>query len=315
VERLPDFFIVGAPKSGTTALYTMLRRHPQIYMPDGKEPWFFAPELHERTPPRPEGTASTLEEYRALFVAAGEAQRVGEASAQYLWSRTAAQRIAEVRPDARIIAILREPASFLRSLHLQYVESYVETEADFRTALLLEGPRREGRQIPQYTYWPQALMYSDQVCYVEQLRRYHDAFPREQVLVLIYDDFRRDNDAVVRRVLQFLEVDDSVQIEATEANATVRVRSQRVHHLVHALSVGRGPISHTVKAGLKAAMPAGFRRRLRDATQQRLVYAQPYPPDEELMAELRRRYKPGVIALSEYLGRDLVRLWGYDDVE
>src|SRR5213595_3476470 len=86
--RMPDFFIVGHQKSGTTALYEMLARHPQIYMLAGKEPSFFASELHERTPPRPDGTPRTLAEYVALFSAARPDQLVGEASAQYLWSRT-----------------------------------------------------------------------------------------------------------------------------------------------------------------------------------------------------------------------------------
>ncbi|HYB24626.1 MAG TPA: sulfotransferase, partial [Solirubrobacteraceae bacterium] len=82
--RLPDFFIVGHAKSGTTALYEMLRRHPDIYMPASKEPWFFAEELHERTPPRPEGTPQTLAQYAALFASAAPSQRAGEASALYL---------------------------------------------------------------------------------------------------------------------------------------------------------------------------------------------------------------------------------------
>src|SRR5271155_2782026 len=88
--RMPDFFIVGHPKCGTTALYEMLRRHPQIYMPDVKEPWFFANELHTRTPPRPQGTPTTLEEYLVLFDGAQPEQRLGEASPHYLWSHTAA---------------------------------------------------------------------------------------------------------------------------------------------------------------------------------------------------------------------------------
>src|ERR1700689_130096 len=218
--RVPDFFIVGHHKSGTTALYEMLRRHPQIYMPEGKEPWFFASELHERTPPRPEGTPSTLAQYLALFDAAAPGQRVGEATALYLWSRTAAAAIARVRPDARIIAILREPASLLRSLHMQFVQTYVETETDLRRALELEAPRREGKEIPRYTYWPLALAYSEQVRYVEQLRRYEEHFAPEQMLVLIYDDFRAENEATVRRVLRFLDVDNAVAIEAGEANST-----------------------------------------------------------------------------------------------
>ncbi len=178
-------------------------------------------------------------------------------------------------PDARIIAILREPAELLRSLHLQFVETYIETEADLRTALALEPARREGRQVPRHTYWPQALLYSEHVRYVEQLRRYHELFAPEQVLVLIYDDFRADNEATVRRVLRFLEVDDTVPIEPVEANPTVRARSQRLHELLHAVSVGRGPFSLAVKEAVKALTPTGMRRRARDAAQRRIVFAEP----------------------------------------
>jgi Sulfotransferase domain len=313
--RTPDFFIVGQPKSGTTAMSEMLRGHPGIYMPDSKEAWFFASELHERTPPRPGGTPQTLEEYLSWFAAARPEQRMGEASPLYLWSRTAAARIAPVCPDAKIIAILREPAALLRSLHLQFVESYVETESDFRKAISLEDARREGREVPRHTYWPQALLYSEHARYVEQLRRYHAVFPPEQVLVLIYDDFRADNEATVRTVLRFLEVDDAAPISLMEANPTVGVRSQRLHELVHAVSVGRGPISLAIKAAIKAATPAGMRRGALHATQRRVVYREPAAPDERFLLELRRRFKGEVLALSEYLGRDLISLWGYDHLE
>ena len=167
---------MGHPKCGTTALYETLRRHPQIYMPDGKEPWFFAPELHVRTPPRPEGTPDHARAVRGAIRRSEPDQLIGEATALYLWSQTAAARIAEVQPDARIIAILREPASFLRSLHLQFVQSDVETEGDLRKALALERERRQGKSIPRHTYWPDALLYSEHVRYVEQLRRYHEVF-------------------------------------------------------------------------------------------------------------------------------------------
>jgi len=312
LTRLPDFFIVGHPKCGTTALYEILRRHPQIYMPACKEPWFFASELHVRTPPRPEGTPVTLAEYLSLFAAARPEQRLGEASAEYLWSRTAADAIAEVDPGARIVALLREPASFLHSLHLQFLETYVETESDFRKALALEPERRQGREIPQYSYWPDALLYSEHVRYVEQLRRYYAVFPPEQILVLIYDDFRRDNESVVRTVLRFLEVDDAAAIATVEANPTVRARSQRLNELVHAVGVGRGPLSLAVKGTVKAVTPAKLRRRALYAVQRQVVFAKPQPPEEALMAELRARFKPEVVSLSEYLDRDLLSLWGYD---
>jgi hypothetical protein len=312
VQRLPDFFIVGQPKCGTTALVEILRRHPQVFVPANKEPWFFAEELHERTPPRPEGTPRTLEEYSALFEPAEPGQRAGEATVLYLWSHTAARAIAEVQPEARIIAIVREPASFLRSLHLQFLQAYVETEPDLRRALALEDERRHGRQIPDRSYWPAALMYSEHVRYVEQLRRFYDVFPPEQILVLVYDDFRADNEAVTRQVLRFLEVDDTVAIESGEVNPTVRPRSQRLHELLGAVMLGRGAAPRAVKAAVKALTPAGLRRRALYATQRRLVFAEPPPPDARLMEELRARYAGEVRALSEFLGRDLVSLWGYD---
>lgn len=314
--RIPDFFIVGHAKSGTTALYEMLRQHPQIFMPDTKEPWFFAADMQPRfRPPRGSVLPQTLEEYMALFAGAHAGQRAGEASTSYLWSRTAAGAIAEVQPDARIVAILREPASFLRSLHVQFLESYVETESDFRTAISLEDARREGRRIPRRSRWPQLLRYSDHVRYTDQLRRYHEHFPSDQVLVLIYDDFRADNEAAVRKVLSVLEVDDSYPIPVMDVNPTRRsMRSQRLDDVVHALSVGRGPFSHAAKATVKALTPRQLRRDALRATQRRLVYGAPPPEDLHFMAELRRRFRPEVVALGDYLGRDLVSLWGYDTV-
>jgi hypothetical protein len=312
--KVPDFFIVGHPKSGTTALYAMLRRHPEIYMPDCKEPWFFADELYVRMPPRPEGSAQTLTEYMSWFDDARPGQRVGEATSLYLWSRTAAARIADVQPGARIIAILREPATFLHSLHLQFLQIYVETETDFRKALSLEPARREGRQVSRHSYWPQALLYSDYVRYAEQLRRYYSLFPREQIMVLIYDDFLRDNEATLRQVQRFLDVDDTRPIDVVEANPSVRVRSRVLYDLVHAASVGRGPLSLALKESVKAFTPRQLRRAALHATQRSVVFASPRPPDERLMLELRKRFKGEVVAISEYLDRDLVSLWGYDDV-
>ena len=148
--HVPDFFIVGEPKSGTTALYEILRKHSQIYMPDLKEPLFLASDRLPRfkrptTLHRPD----SLEDYLSLFAGAGPQQRVGEASALYLWSREAAANIARLEPRARIIAIFREPASFLRSLHLQLLQNHTETQQDLRKALSLEKARRRGESIPR----------------------------------------------------------------------------------------------------------------------------------------------------------------------
>jgi hypothetical protein len=313
--RLPDFFIVGHPKCGTTALYEMLNSHPQIFIPM-KEPRFFAQELRSRSRRiAPSSAPSTLEGYLSLFAPAGPEQRAGEATPMYLRSLTAAGLIAQVQPDARIIAILREPARFLRSFHLQCAYNHIETQRDFRKAIALESARREGRRIPRFSQSPRTLLYSDHVRYVEQLRRYHAVFPPEQVLVLIYEDFRRDNETTVRRVLRFLDVDDTLPIEPAESEPLPAVRFETLHQGARLASIVRRnraatPIVRTVNR-IVPSRPSGGRLR---AGWRRVVYAEPSPPDEEFMRELRARFKPEVQALSAYLGRDLVSQWGYDDV-
>jgi hypothetical protein len=294
----------------------MLKQHPQIYMPELKEPRFLAadmrPRFHQMLEPR---FPRTLEEYLALFADAKPEQRVGEATATYLWSHTAAQRIAELQPDAHIIAILREPASFLHSLHMTYLRGYVESEKDLRKAIALEAARREGRRIPRRSHLPQLLQYSDQVRYVDQLRRYHARFAHDHVLVLIYEDFHRDNEASVRQVLRFLEVDERQPIDLQSANVTRQiVRSHQVDELVYSVSTGRNPLARAAKLALKGVTTQGLRHRTMRAIQRNVVLADAPAPDAQLMLELRRRFKPEVVALSEYLQRDLVALWGYADI-
>jgi hypothetical protein len=308
---VPDFFVVGHAKSGTTALYAMLSQHPQLFL-GIKEPRYFATELHFRD--RPGGTPKTLADYKAWFSAAEPGQLVGDVSPDYLWSEHAPRLIAEAQPQARIVAILREPASFLHSLHRQWLRHYVETESDFRKAIELEQPRREGREIPLDTYWPKGLFYTEHARYVQQLRRYQELFGRERVLVLIYDDYRRDNEATVRSVLRFLHVDEDVPIRPRESNESVDVHSPRLHALLRKLTIADHPASRAVNRTLKALTPPSFRQRALSTVRKRVVFGEPAAPDAQFMAELRSRFKPEVVALSEYLDRDLVGLWGYDDV-
>ncbi len=304
---VPDFFIVGHPKCGTTALYQMLRSHPQIFMPELKETRFFAAELHPRSE-HLETHPHTLEQYLSLFAPARSGQCAGEASPSYLRSEHAAARIAQLAPEARVIAILREPASFLHSLHMELMRDHVETETDLRRALALQSLRERKRD-----RYP-GLIYADYVRYVEQLRRYDAVFAPEQILVLIYDDFRADNEAMVCRVLRFLEVDDTAPVQTVEANPSVRVRSVGMYGRVRSLYLGQGPAARVLKPALKALSTQRLRHRALALLRQRVLYAQPRPPDERLLLELRQRFKGEVVALSEYMNRDLVTLWGYDQL-
>jgi hypothetical protein len=325
VPRVPDFFIVGQPRSGTTALYEMLRWHPEIFMADPKEPLFLANDMRHRfyrprvglqrihLPRVQEYLAalpSTLEEYLALFEAATPDQQLGEASVLYLFSRSAAASIQALNPASRIIAIFREPASFLRSYHLLNLQTRQENEPNLIKAMALEAAR--ARRPPRGSFRPQELLYSRHVRYAEQLRRYHAAFHPEQVLTLIYDDYRADNESTVRRIFDFLGVDSSVPVMSIDANPTVTLRSQLLDDLIDRFSVGRGPISRKVKSGIKASVAESTRRRLLQTLRLELVQSPPPVLEDELMAKLRVSLRPEVERFSEYLDRDLVRLWGYD---
>jgi Sulfotransferase family len=316
--RLPDFFIVGHGKCGTTALHQMLRAHPQIHMPV-KEPRYFAPDRRTRYW-RPASSMrrhpTTLDGYLALFTGARPDQRIGEATPTYLRSTLAAQNIAAVAPDARIIAILREPSSLLRSVHLQAVRNYDETERDFRKAIALEDSRRAGRNIPRLSQFPQVLMYSELIRYVEQLRRYHAVFAPEQVLVLIYDDFRADNEGTVRQVLRFLDVDDTLPVPPVELDTLRTPRYVWLDQVMRVSAMARRTTPGAKLAeGLTMVMPPPLHNSsTRAELARRIRYIDTPPADRQLMLELRRRFKPEVEATSEYLGRDLVALWGYDSM-
>src|SRR5439155_20950478 len=171
-----------------------------------------------------------------------------------------------------IIAILREPASFVRSLHFQLMQDRVETEADLRRALAAEQIERAGERVRRY---------SDHLHYTEQLQRFNDVFPREQMLVLIYDDFRADNAATVRHVLRFLGVDDSVQLRAVEANPTVRLRSVHLDRMLRELQGASGRPRGAVTRAVTALTPGRLRRAGLGRLRRAILYGKPQPPDEE----------------------------------
>ncbi len=272
-----------------------------------KEPSFFVPELLSSS-----RYAGGLADYLALFAEAAPEQLIGESTTWYLWSQTAAGRIAQVQPGARIIAILREPASFLRSLHLQFMRSDVETEPDLRKALALEQPRGEGRQMPRNSTRPQLLMYSQHVRYVEQLQRYFDVFPREQILVLIYEDFRADNAGTMGQVLRFLGIEELAPITSIDVNTAAGLRSPRLNEAVRSLYLGRAPTTRALRTTIKALSSRRMRHHALGLLRRAQAEAPP-PIDAELMGELRARFRSEVAALGDYLGRDLLSFWKYGD--
>jgi hypothetical protein len=154
-------------------------------------------------------------------------------------------------------------------------------------------------------------MYSDRVRYAAQLQRYHEVFPSEQVLVLIYDDFRADNEGTLRRVLEFLGVNAAAPMATLEANPSVEVRAVRSDQLIRRVREGHSAPARAARSAVRALTTPRLRENVLFPLRRRVVYGESRPPDAAVVAELRGRFAPEVAAASEYLGRDLAGLWGY----
>ncbi|HEX6669849.1 MAG TPA: sulfotransferase domain-containing protein, partial [Gemmatimonadales bacterium] len=180
----PNFFIVGAPKCGTTALYEYLRPHPNIFLSEVKEPHFFAKDL---------GTypyIKSVEAYARLFADAGPQHLgVGEASVYYLRSTVAIANIREFNPDARLIAMYRNPVEMLYSFHAQLLYVAEESESDFETAWRLQEQRGRGFGLPPRSRGAFLVQYGELGRFGTQTQRLLTIFPPEQVKLILYDDF------------------------------------------------------------------------------------------------------------------------------
>lgn len=298
--RRPDFFIVGAPKCGTTSLHLYLRQHPEIFMPARKEFNYFGRDL---TYSNTTGLWDfpTPESYLAYFSDWTDEKRGGEASVWYLYSRTAAREIKEFSPGARIIVMLRNPVDVMYSLFYQLLKTGDETIPDFETALRAEPERRRCPRPPhdRMNCPVEALWYTQVVQFTSQLRRYLEVFGRDRVLVVFYDDFARDTAGTYRQVLVFLGVDPSFRPDFQVANASEVLRSTTLWKVRYSSPAW-------MKALWRRWVPEPVRRRTIQGLWSLNVKKAKRPP---MNPATRRRLldllAPEIHGLSRLLGRDL----------
>ncbi|MBA3587009.1 MAG: sulfotransferase [Chloroflexi bacterium] len=286
----PNFFIVGAPRCGTTALYAYLQQHPDVYMPYRKEPHYFGDDLPQRPPYFDERA------YLRLFDAAGDAARVGEATVWYLYSDSAAQQIRSFSPDARIIIMLRRPVEMMYSLHGLFLFTTWEDLTDFGEAIDAEADRGQGRRLPPNTWWQQALQYRWLADYAPHVERYLHLFGPERVKVIVYDDFRADTESVVRDTLGFLGLDPSISLRLGVVNRARTARSMRLQRLVFSPPflelLGRLP-------------PRAFHVAWRSLMRLNLRHGPRPELDPRVDATLTAELEPAVQRLEAVLGRPL----------
>lgn len=298
--RGPEFFIVGAPKCGTTALTAYLAQHPEIGMCARKETQHFATDMRERLAVKSGSRRLSEQEYLDLFAPVQDRRLLGEASVWYLYSRAAPHEIHRFMPEARIIAMFRSPVEMLPSLHSEFVYVGLEPEEDFTGALALDA-RREREGTPQ-GFPPHS--YRAAVRYAEQLRRYFDAFGRERVHVIIYDDFRADTAAAYRRTCEFLGVDPEFEPEIEVVNPNKEVRSSMLRGLLRRPPEPARRVLHRITSQRARVAVGQAIKRWNTRFAPRTPVA-----DAGVKAELRRIAEGEGRKLGKLIGRDLSAWW------
>jgi hypothetical protein len=284
---LPNFFIIGAPKSGTTSLWRYLNQHPQIFMSSLKEPYFFVSD-DEKAKRLAIGMnpVMSIAEYERLFATANGAIARGEASVPYLYQPESPALIHELIPQAKLIALLRNPVDrafsnywFLRKLGL-------EREETFEDAILSElaGEREDELSI---------FLHIRKGLYTSQLRRYLDVFPADQLRIYLDEDLSSTPEKVMKELWQFLGVDESFVANTKERFNTTFAGPPSL------LSMSKGTVKYVVK------YMTGAKRRIASSSSLQKNNVAPKSMKRATRRKLLRIVQPDVLALQDLLQRDL----------
>ncbi len=297
----PNLFIVGAPKSGTTAIGRYLNAHPEVFVAD-KELSYFGSDLEFRTE-HGEPWHIGWDAYCQWFAGHDRERYRVDRSVFYLYSRRAAEEIRRHDPTSRVLVMLRHPVDQMYSEHSEMLFQGEEDLDDFAAALAAEDERRRGQGIPPGCKHAFGLFYRDIARYAGQLERYLSAFGPDQVHVVIYDDLVADPAGVYGRILEFLDLDATYRPDFTVVNGNKVVRSAALRQIL------RSAPSGLRRAGRAVVPSARGRARLRRRLQDLNTVERPRPPmDPGLRRTLEAEFESEVRLLESILDRPLP-LW------
>jgi hypothetical protein len=290
---MPNFLIIGAAKSGTTALHHYLGQHPDIFMSSPKELRFFPWENQKPDYRGPydidlSSIITSVEEYRAYFAAGADYPVRGESSPQYIYFPRAAERIRHHIPDVKLIAILRHPVDRAYSHYLMVRREELET-LTFGEALADEERRINDR-------WWYHWHYRRRGFYAAQLKPYFELFNREQLKVYLYEDFQSDQVGLTQDIFRFLNVDDTFVPDVSVRHNEAKI--PRFRALQAYLSQ-----PHPTKALIKPFVPTRLSRLIGERLRGLNLTKPAFP--EELRRQFIEVYREDIIKLQDMLRRDL----------
>jgi len=293
-SQMPDFLVIGTAKAGTTSLYQYLKCHPEIYLSPIKEPRYFAfPETRPVLlgPHRNLPVVWKIADYRRLFEARTSELAAGEMSTQYLYHECSPGAIRRLIPGAKLIAILRHPADRAYSHFCHNRRDGIEPLADFAAAL-----DAEDRRIAQG--WWSKYHYRNHGYYARHLRRYLELFPRQQMLMVLYDDMVADCPGFLKRICAFLGVDENYAFDTSQRdNVTLGIpRTFFLRRLLRPVAPAKRVTEGTAPLKLSSSPFHGFSK---------LIWGPKPEFRPGVRAQLVSEFKPDILELQQIINRDL----------
>jgi hypothetical protein len=293
--RLPDFYIVGAPKCGTNSLFYYLRSHNRIFMPGIKEPQFFCsdfPDIRQ---------VKSYRSYLELFRNVPNTVVAGEASVWYLFSQTAIENILSANPKAKLIAMLRNPVDMCCSLHGQFLRGLREDESDFEKAWMLQELRAQGKKLPQYCPEPSHLQYRSVASFSSQIERLKRIVPASQQKVIIFEDFIADPKKHYESTLSYL----GVPTDQRTVFPAVNEGRQLLDIWIKVLSAISAVVPHPMGLRVKQIANDIGIRPMEILNNFATVKSKRPPLNPAFRRELLREFEADIRTLEELLGRSL----------
>jgi len=294
MANMPTFLIIGAARSGTTALYMYMKKHPDVFMSENKETNFFAYEndLLDCAGPGADyinNSTTRMADYQELFKGVSGESAIGEACPLYLYSEKAPHRIHHYIPDVKLIAILRNPIDQAFSHFLYAKRQMLEPLNDFTSALNAQDERKRKR-------WQPLFQYSQFPKYYQQLQRYYDVFPDSKIKVFTYEEFEENPKSLLIDIYSFIGVDQESDVDISYRPNTGGVpKSRFLQDLVmqpHLLTRLAGQL-----------IPEQMKRRIRDAVSNHNLVKPPFPA--EARNHLKTELREDILKLQDLLKRDL----------
>jgi hypothetical protein len=299
----PDFFIIGAPRCGTTSLSRYLMRHPQVCFSRPKETHYFAQQAD--LPAEADLKRHYIDRY--FGHRAGGEIVAGEGSVSYIHLPEAIEQILHFNPGAKFIAMVRNPRSMLPSYHQKMVFLLQESETDFDKAWALQTPRALGRKLPRTCLDPRLLNYTGVASLGAQVQRLFNTVGRERAHIIVFDDFVNDTLSSYRAVLDFLEIDYDGQTEFERRFDSQMYRFRWLQYLFFITATRGGKYVDTLERRRRKYRDDGTIRPnlVKRITKLNKGPKKPAPLSPQMVEILRDELRDDVRLLGHLLQRDL----------